>query len=95
MTTKLTPPQKSVIMLLAFVLLFCSFVTMACDDVNPCKNGDACGLTAPAGEIQQAIEDAVKNSCQKDANGNCLTMDKTNHNRQCQRYDVLGFCLDQ
>lgn len=93
--TKLNAPTKSALLLALFILSILSFGLIACDDGNPCKEGNACGLTAPAGEIQQAVEDAMKNTCQKDANGNCLTMDKTNHSQPCLsgKYDILGMCI--
>lgn len=88
-------PYRRMLFIIMVIALFVTALGMACDKTeNPCANGSACGLTAPAGELQQAITDAVKNSCQKDANGNCLTMDQTNHSVQCTKYDVLGMCLD-
>ena len=62
--------RTRLIICLALVVL--SLLLGAC--TNPCKEGNACGITAPAGDVQNMVTDWAKDTCPKRADGTCKTM---------------------
>lgn len=62
---------------LIVLVVLVAFTSVACknpDIVNPCAGQDACGMIAPAGDLQSTVTEYLQNTCDKRADGTCKTM---------------------
>ena len=68
MTTKAA--YTNVIKVVMLVVMFFSFMSMACDDGNPCQDA-ACGLISPRTNSEQTIINAVDPDCSDNVLSGC------------------------